>query len=433
MIHKLFGKKEIKNASWIVGGKVFQMLLSFIVGLLTARYLGPSNYGTINYGLALVSFFSSICTLGINNVIIKDFSDYPYDQGKAIGSALLMRALSSLLSAIAIICVSLVLDRTSHETTIVVALCSVALLFQYFDTINQWFQSRYQSKYSTIASTIAYILFCGYRIIILALKKDIRWFAFSTSIEYIVNSICLIIAYKRNGGPALKASRDVCTRILKQSYHYILSGMMVAIYSQTDKIMLKQMLSESDVGFYSIASGLCDKWVFVLSAIIQSIYPTIIILHKTDRNQFEKKNRQLYGIVFYVSVVVSILFCMFGNIGIKILYGEAYLPAVMPLRIITWYTAFSYLGVARNAWIVCEGHQKYLKYMYFSAAIINVFLNIIFIPVLGATGAAFASLITQVFTSIIIPLFIKDMRPNAFLMLQAITLKDVRYKLKNRR
>ena len=80
---------------------------------------------------------------------------------------------------------------------------------------------------------------------------------------------------------------------------------------------------------------------------------------------------------------------------ILILYGKTYLPAVGPLRIVVWYTAFSYLGVARNAWMVCENRQKYLKYLYISAAALNVVLNFALIPSWGASGAAAASLITQ--------------------------------------
>ena len=72
-----------------------------------------------------------------------------------------------------------------------------------------------------------------------------------------------------------------------------------------------------------------------------------------------------------------------------------------------------------------EGKQRYLKYMYLGAAILNVPLNALLIPMWGASGAAFASLITQIFTSIILPLFFKEMRPNAKLMLDAILLKGV--------
>ena len=96
------------------------------------------------------------------------------------------------------------------------------------------------------------------------------------------------------------------------------------------------------------------------------------------------------------------------------------------LSIICWYTVFSYLGVARNAWIVCENQQKYLKYMYFGAAVINVFLNYIMIPILGAQGAALASLLTQFCTALILPLFIRDLWPNTRLMIDALVLKGIR-------
>ena len=80
--------KEIKNAGWMIGCRVVQMIISFVVGILTARYLGPSNYGLIGYASAYIAFFSSFCTLGINSIIIKDFVEHPKEQGTAIGTAL---------------------------------------------------------------------------------------------------------------------------------------------------------------------------------------------------------------------------------------------------------------------------------------------------------------------------------------------------------
>ena len=92
---------------------------------------------------------------------------------------------------------------------------------------------------------------------------------------------------------------------------------------------------------------------------------------------------------------------------------------------VSWYTAFSYLGTARNAWLVCENKQKYLKYTYAAAVVINILLNSVMIPVWGIMGAGLASLITQILTSIGIPALIPALRPNVKLMLQAIALKDV--------
>ena len=426
IIKKILANKEIKNAGWLIGGRIFQMLLSLIVGVLTARFLGPQNFGVINYAAAFTSLFASVCTLGINSVIIKDFVDNPSEQGEAIGSSILMRFASSLLSALMIVGIVLVIDGDEPTTVLVVALCSIGLIFQIFDTINYWFQSKYQSKITSLASLIAYAVMSVYKIILLASGASVEWFAIATALDYLVVAVFLWLAYKKYNGPRLSFSWKKSKILLKSSYHYILSGMMVAIYGQTDKIMLKQMLNESEVGYYSTAVSVCTMWVFVLAAIIDSVYPTILNLHSVDAKAFEKKNKQLYAIIFYVSVFVSVVFVLFGGFGIRLLYGEAYMPAVLPLKIITWYTAFSYLGVARNAWIVCKNKQTYLKVVYFASAVVNVILNLIFIPLWGAAGAAVASLVSQIFTTFIVPFFIKELRQNSVMMVEAILFKGVR-------
>ena len=402
------------------------MLLSLIVGILSARYLGPGNYGLIHYGTAWITFFVALSNLGLNSVIVKEFLDHPDEQGTALGSAILLRFASSVLSALVVIGCVLVVNAGEPLTIAVVALQSVGLIFNIFEVINYWFQSRYKSKVTAIATLVAYVATSGYKIILLILGKDVRWFAFASSVDYIVVALILGFTYKKSGGPPLRFSLQKAKTLLQSSYHYILSSMMVAVYTQTDKVMLKQMLDESQVGYYSTASSVCSMWVFVLAAIIDSVYPTILRLHSENQEAFLRKNRQLYAIVFYVSCTVSVLFLLFGDFAIRVLYGEAYAPAGDTLKIVTWYTAFSYLGVARNAWIVSEGKQKYLKYMYCGAAIINVGLNLVFIPLMGASGAALASLITQVFTSIILPLCFRGMRPNAKLMLEAILLRGIK-------
>lgn len=423
LFEKIKNNRIVKNASWLIAGKIMQMLLSLVVGIIAARYLGPSNYGLINYGTAFASLFMAFCTLGINSVIVKEFVDNPEEQGKALGTAIFYRFISSALSIVLIFCASLMLDYGSWETILVTVLCSLSLLFHAFDTINYWFLYKQQSKVTAIVTFVAYLFTSIYKIVLLIQNKSVFYFALASFVDYLVLGVLLLLAYKKYNGQKLGISLKKGNAILKKSYHYILSGMMVAIYGQTDKLMLKQMLSEESVGYYSTATAICGMWTFVLSAIIDAIYPTIIQAFKTDKNEFDRKNRQLYAIVFYLSSAVSVLFLIFGDLIIKILYGEAFLPAAQILKVVTWYTAFSFLGVAREAWVVCNDKQKYLKYIYISACVVNIALNMLFIPLLGATGAALASLVTQICTGIIFPFFVKDLRPNAILMLDGIRLK----------
>lgn len=422
-IKYIIHSRVARNAGWLIGGRIIQIIISFAVGLLTARYLGPSNYGLINYAGAYTVFFSAICTLGINSVLVKEFVDNPGEESTVIGTSLGLRAISSLLSAFMICGISFFADAGEPTTQIVVMLCSLGVVFQIFETFNYWFQARLQSKTTAIVTLIAYMVTSAYKVFLLATQKPVTYFAFATSVDYICVAILLFVCYKKQGGGKLRFSKKYGWSLLKKSYHFILPGLMVAIYGQTDKIMLKHIVNDAETGYYSTAITLCTIWCFVLNAIIDSLFPPIMEAFRNDKQDFDKKNKLLYSIVFYVSVAVSVLFTLFGGFFIRFLYGEAYLPSVAPLRVITWSTAFSYLGVARNAWIVCMNRQRCLKYIYLSAAVFNVILNFLFIPLWGATGAAVASLAAQIITTFIAPFFIKDMRENSIMMVKAILFK----------
>ena len=426
---KITRSKVLTNISWLVGGRIIQMIFSFIVGILTARYLGPGNYGLINYGSVYTGIFTSICSLGLNSIVVKELIDQPEKQGETLGTIIGLKFVASILSLMSIFALTSIVDSGDVVTIQVVVLCSVGLVFQAFTIFEFWFQSKLQSKVSAIATMIAYIIVSVYRVVLLVKGCSVQWFAVATSIDYFCIALILYIAYRKSGGPRLAFSLSRSKKMLPQSYNFILSSLMVAIYGNTDKFMLNHILKdETEVGYYATAVAICSMWAFVLQAIIDSFYPTIMELHHANYDQYKKRNVQLYAIVFYLSLATSVGIMIFAEFGIRLLYGESYLGAVTPLRIITWYTAFSYLGVARNAWMVCENKQKYLKYIYVSAAILNVIINFTLIPRFGASGAAMASLITQVCTSIVLPFLIKPIRENAMMMFDAIMLKGLVWK-----
>lgn len=410
----------------MVGEKIVQMLISLVISLLTARYLGPSNFGLINYATSFTAFFAALCNLGINSVLVKELVDNPEKEGQILGTALGLRAISSMLSAITIVAVVSVIDRDEPITIQVVALCSLGLVFQVFDVFSSWFQRHLKSKFTAIAALVAYVTMAVYRVILLIAGGNVALFALATSVDYIALAVMQLIFYKKNDGQRLGFSWKYGKDLLSRSKHFILAGLMVSIYGQTDKLMLKQMLDVTQTGFYSTATTVNNMWCFVLMAVINSMYPSVMEAHKTgDEVLFQKKNRQMYAIVFYVSIGAAVMFNIFAELIIYILYGEAFLPAAMPLRIVSWYTAFSYLGIARNAWVVSKNRQRHLFKIYAAAAASNVVLNFLLIPVFGANGAATASLVAQILTGFVLPFFIKDLRESSILIAEGIMLKGI--------
>lgn len=417
--------RVIKNASWIIGIQLVKSLLGMVISMLTARFLGPSNFGLINYAASIVAFVTPIMYLGLTGVLVQEIVNNPEKEGEILGTSIFMSLISSVLCISGVISFSAIANRGERDTIIVCALYSILLVFQSLEMIIYWFQAKLLSKYSSMVSLAAYIIISGYKIYLLATHKSIYWFAVSNALDYMIIAVGAYVVYKKLGGAKLKFDVNLAKRLFSKSRYYIVSNMMIAIFAQTDRIMLKLMINDSATGYYSAAVTCAGMTGFVFTAIIDSFRPMIFDDKKTNEKQYEKDMCRLYGIIIYLSLFQSAGITAFSAIIIKILYGSAYYASINVLKLVVWYTTFSYLGSVRNIWILAEDKQKYLWIINLSGALANVILNYILIPIMGVMGAALASLVTQIFTNVIIGFIMKPIRYSNTLMLRSLNPKEM--------
>ena len=410
----------VKNATWIIVCKIVQAVISLVLTMLTARYMGPSNYGLINYAASIVTFVVPIMQLGLNNILVREFISQPDKEGEIIGTAIVMSVISATCCIIGIISFSLIVNAGEKEVTIVCGLYSIMLIFQGVDLIEYWFQYRYLSKCTAIVSLLTYVVVSGYRISLLITSRSIFWFAITNVLDYFIISLSLLIIYKSIGRAKLRWSFAMAKRLIKTGKYYILSGLMVTIFSQTDKIMLKIMVNDAETGYYAAAINCVSATSFVFAAIIDSMRPWILTNKQKNIEKYKNSIIQLYSIIVYMALSVSLLITIFSNSIIEFLYGEKYLTSIKVLQILAWYTTFSYYGGSKDIWILAEGKQNYLVILNTSGAVMNIILNIMLIPQFGACGAAIASLFTQFYTNIIMGFIIKPLRENNNILLKAL-------------
>lgn len=413
-------KKILTNASWLVGCHIVQSVLSLLIGMAAARYLGPTNYGLVNYAASLAAFVLPIVQLGLNSTLVQQINEHPEREGETIGSALGGSILSSILCIVGIVCFVLIVNQGEKDTLAVCALYSVSLVFQSAQMIQYWFQAKLMSKYIAVTSVIARVIVAVYRIVLLVNGNSVYWFAVVNAIDYLVISAILLRCYDRLGGKKLRFSLQRLGGLLDQSKYYILSGLMVVIFGQTDKIMLKLMLGNKVSGLYSAAITCTGMTAFVFTAIIDSMRPVILGDKRKNAAAYEKNLIRLYSIVFYLAFGQSVVLTAGAKYIVQILYGSAYVGSVSILRVITWYSAFSYIGPVRNIWILAEGKQKYLWVVNLLGALVNVIGNFLVIPHWGAVGAAAISVVTQVFTNFVLCIVMKELRPCVKHMLLAL-------------
>ena len=409
----------VNNAKWIILCKIVQSALQLIVGMLCARYLGPDNYGIINYATSVLAFVIPIMKLGFNETLVHELVKDPDHEGEIMGTALTMNLLSSVVCMMLAYGFVSVANRSDTVTITVCVLCSISMLFSALEMIQYWFQYKLLAKYPSMVMLISYIAVSAYRIFLLVKSKSIYWFAVTQSIDYGIIGISLIAIYLTKGH-RLSFSFRRAKSMLCVSKSYILASMMVVVFQSTDHIMLTNMIGAGENGLYSAAITCTTIAQFVFVAIVDSFRPVIISKKKENRGDYEKDVSKLYCIIIYLALAQAVAFTVLADFIVKLLYGSEYAGSAMILRILCWQFVFSCMGLVRNVWILAEQKQQYLWIINLSGASANVLLNYLMIPSMGAGGAALATFLTQLFTNFVVGFIVKPIRQNNILLLQGI-------------
>lgn len=412
-----------KNATWIIACKIVQSLLGFVINMFTARYLGPSNFGLITYASSLAAFVVPIMKLGLNNILVQEIVHHPEREGKALGTTVFLNVCSSVFCIIGLTTFAYIANPNEPDTVIVCLLYSINLIFQATEQLIYWYQAKLMSMYTSVISLIAYVVVAGYRVFLLATAKSVYWFALSSAFDYLLISIGIYIIYRIKGTQKLSVSLSLGKQMVNISKHYIISSMMVTIFAQTDKIMIKALLGTESTAYYGTAVTCAGMTSFVFVAIIDSFRPWIFEAQKQNEEVFKHRLKMLYSFTIYLSLMQSVVMTVFAHLIISVIYGAKYMDSVGALQIVVWYTTFSYLGSVRNIWILANKKQNYLWIINISGASANVIMNVILIPLIGIYGAAIASLVTQFFTNVIIGYIIKPIRPNNAIMIASLNPK----------
>ena len=216
-----------KNAAWIISCKIVQSLLGMVVSMLSARYLGPSNYGLISYAASIAAFVLPIVQLGFRSTLVSEVIDHPDREGEIVGTALFFNMLSSIACIVGVLGFVYVANPGEPVTFIVCALYSISLLAQALEMICYWFQAKMISQYTSLTGLAAYIIVTIYKIYLLIAEKNVYWFAISYVLDYFIIAIVLIFFYYRLSNQRLKVSFQRFRKMFARSKYFIVSSLMV--------------------------------------------------------------------------------------------------------------------------------------------------------------------------------------------------------------
>ena len=139
-------EKIVLNLFWSVLGKVVTLLGGLFVGIIIARYLGPEQYGLMNYVISYVTLFQIVAWFGMDNIEIREESKGNVPVEVVMGTAFGLKVLFAIISLLLSIGTSIWLE-SDWMVILYVAIYSISIIANTFTVIRNHFTSIVQNEY----------------------------------------------------------------------------------------------------------------------------------------------------------------------------------------------------------------------------------------------------------------------------------------------
>lgn len=400
-------QKIFTNLFWAMLGKIINMSGALLVGILVARYLGPSQYGLMNYVISYVTLFTVISNFGLDNIEIRELSKYPERKDPILGTCFLLRIFFAIIAFLLVI-ISLILSNADTYTSVVILIYSITLFSGSFNIIRNYFTSIVKNEYVVKSEITRTIIGACIKIILLWIKAPLEYFIAATMFDTILVASGYCISYNKIAGKISnwKYDKSIVYFYIKESFPLVLSGAAVIIYQRIDQVMIGNMIDNKSVGYFATAGKFLDLILFLPTVLTQTITPLLVKIKEKNKNEYEIKKKQFVGIVVWISILLSIAVSLSSYWLIYLTYGEKYLMAVPVLQIMAFKTVGMALSSSSGQIIIMEGIQKWAFIRNIIGCCICVLLNYTLIPTYGVIGSAWVTIATIAFTGCLANIFI---------------------------
>jgi len=414
--------RYFQNTSWLMGEKILRMSVGLFVGIWVARYLGPEQFGLLSYAQSFVFLFTVIATLGLDGIVVRELVKDKTQRDVLLGTAFGLKLIGAFL-ILPILAIAVQLTSNDNYTNLLVFIIASATIFQSFNVIDFYYQSKVLSKYVALANTVSFTLSSVIKVALIMNHAPLIAFAIMTVFDMVVITIGLIVYYRKSSHLKLLNwlfDWSMAKSLLKNSWPLILSGFVLMIQARIDQVMLKEMVGNIEVGFYSVAMRLIETFAFLPMIFQNSLYPSIQNAKNDSVELYQNRLLNFYRLNFILFLITAIPIFIFSEQLVVFLFGEDYQPAGALLSLMAMRLFFANMGVARGVYILTENLMKYSMISMVLGTTTNIILNYLWIDEYGGKGAIIATIISFFVTIFLIDMLYSKTRGNVFLQVKSI-------------
>ncbi|PID52687.1 MAG: hypothetical protein CR972_00565 [Candidatus Moraniibacteriota bacterium] len=380
--------------------KVFSTALAlFAIGMLT-RYLGTDGFGKYTTMLAFFAFFSALGDFGLYSIATREISREGAKESWILSRIFTLRL---VISTIIFLSSTLFVGFLPYEQDLKVSIliASGAFIFASgYGLLNGLYQKYIAMDKVAFVELSGKIIQICIILTVVQLKLSFIVVAIALFTTMLWNFILLFFFSRKYTKISLCFDKVYWKKFLKESTPMGISAIVTFLYFKIDAILLSFFQPQSHVGIYGAAYKVIETLTFFPAMVIGLIFPLFSKYIFTKKDVFIEISNIIFRIftIIVIPLVISTLF-LAPDI-IRIVGGAKFGESTLVLQILIFALALIFYGHLFTNILIASTLQKKLMYALVCAAILNIILNTILIPLYSYNGAAIVSVITELFVVI---------------------------------
>lgn len=392
-------RKVAYNVAVSSVSKVFSTILALVAIGFVTRYLGKDGFGDYATVLAFLALFAAIADLGLYHIATREISREGSDEEKIIGNIFSLRIISATVVVLFSPIIVFFFDYSPMVKLGVVIAASSYIFSSSYQVLNGVFQKNLAMDKVAIGELIGKVIQVTTIIIAVKYNLGFSWVISSLLFNMIASFTIIYIWSRKYIRFKLRFDFSYWKSFLKESLPIGIGSIIVFIYFKIDTIFLSVMKTNSDVGIYNAAYKVVENIIFFPSMVVGLVLPIMSNTINSSKEKFvDVANKTFkFFIILVVPLIIGTLFLSDGIINL--IGGGQFAQSASVLRILVFALSSIFFGVFFNNILIAGNLQKKLLWVWSSGAIINVVLNLIFIPKYSYFASAYISFITEFFVA----------------------------------
>ena len=386
------------------------MIFPIITYPYVSRILQPEGIGTVSFANSVITYFSMFAQLGVPMYGIRACAKVRDDKEKltrTVQEIMMINMITCLVVYIAFFCSLYFVPQFRQEKILYLIMGSLIL----FNTVGvEWlYKGLEQYSYITVRSIVFKFIALLAMFLLVHEKEDYVIYGGITIFAAAGSNVLTFINLRKYVYLRPVGAYDFRQHIKPISIFFAMS-IATTVYTNMDNVMLGFIKGATENGYYDAAVKIKNILVSFVSSLGTVLLPRVSYYIQTgEREEFSRITKKALNFVFLLSVPLCVYFIIFARSSIYLLSGTLFENSILPMRLIMPTLVFIGLtNIIGLQILVPLGKENQVLYSEIAGAAVNIIVNMLLIPRMGAAGAAIGTVLAEIMVFIVQVYALKD-------------------------